>query len=176
MNIENIVLNKKDLILQKWLQKLLETYHPEAARFLLKEQDQFANPMGCSIQKGLKGILEQLTGGLDKASLYASMEQMIKIMAVQEFSPSQAIGFVFMLKKVIREELAQETGKISCQDLAAFEAKIDEIGLFSFDIYAECRERVCQIRINEMRSRTNKVVQRINMLAGNAGDEPEQEV
>ncbi|MEW6663289.1 MAG: RsbRD N-terminal domain-containing protein [Bacillota bacterium] len=174
--MEDLVLQRKNLILQKWFQQLLETYPQETARFLLKEKDQFANPVGHSIYEGMKGLLEQLINGPDKEKLYASIEQMIKIRAVQEYSPSQAIGFVFMLKKVIREELAAEIRQVSCQDLLAFDSKIDEIGLLSFDIYAECRERVCQIRIDEMKNRTQRVVQRINMLVGYAGDEPEQDL
>lgn len=176
MKIVDLIRQKKSLILQKWFRQLLETYPPETARFLLKEKDKFANPVGNSIYEGMEGLLEQLITGMDKERLYAFVEQMIKIRAVQEFTPSQAIGFVFKLKHIVREELALQSGQVSCREMLAFEDKIDEISLLLFDLYAECRERVCQIRIDEMKNRTHRVMQRINMLVGYDGEKSEQDL
>jgi hypothetical protein len=173
MIIKDLVIQKKNLILQKWFAQLLLTYPQESAGFLLREKDRFANPVGHSIYEGMESLLKHLTTDLDQKKLYDAMEHMIKIRAVQELSPSLAVGFVFMLKKVIREELAAEINQISSQDLWAFESKIDTAGLLAFDIYAECRERICQIKIDTMQNRTRRVMQSLNTRAGSDGDEPD---
>jgi hypothetical protein len=73
---------------------------------------------------------------------------------VQDFLPSQAVFFMFMLKDVVREELATNGGVLPAET-AEFEAAIDRAALQAFDIYMACRERLFQIRIRELQNGTH---------------------
>jgi hypothetical protein len=33
-----------------------------------------------------------------------------------------------------------------------FQSKIDELALFAFDIYMDCREKICEIRVNQAKT------------------------
>ena len=84
-----------------------------------------------------------------------------------EFSASQAVRFVFRLKEVIRAELGKSAkDPLIAAEIEKFERRIDRVALAAFDIYVECRERLCQLRVNEMKRRVSWVVERLNRRAG----------
>ena len=151
MNLQTLLIEKKKVIVRKWTDGVLDTYgSPE---FFKKQKDRFANPIGATISDGLQNLFDILVteGELDGAS--KPLENIIKIRAVQEFAPSQAVFFVYLLKTIIREELAKEKAKEQFQEsLAALETRIDTVALMAFDFYMHCRERLHQIRINEVLS------------------------
>jgi hypothetical protein len=95
---------------------------------------------------------ELLEGGaLEKTAPF--LEYFVKIRAVQEFSPSQAVSFVFLLKKAVRENLKEEiqAGKI-CGELLDFESRLDQAALLIFEYYTRNREKIHEIRTRQIRS------------------------
>lgn len=84
---------------------------------------------------------------------------------MQDFSASQAVSFIFLLKKVIREEIEEELkDNQSSLELAAFEVKIDELALLSFDIFMRCREKIYDLKAQEIKRMTFKLLQRANLI------------
>ena len=81
---------------------------------------------------------------------------MIRVRALQNFTPSQALAFIFLLKNVIREELAPELkdGQFS-QELREVESRIDGMALLGFDAYTQRREKLYEIRVTEVRKRVS---------------------
>ena len=64
-----------------------------------------------------------------------------------------------MLKTVIRDELKNvpnEPGNIN--DLFEIESRIDKSALIAFDLYMKCREKVYQIRLNEVKSNSFRLM------------------
>ncbi|NIR14460.1 MAG: hypothetical protein GWN86_11135, partial [Desulfobacterales bacterium] len=57
------------------------------------------------ISRGIRSLYEELLGEMNIDRLSSSLNNIIRIRSVQDFSPSQAIGFIFLLKKAIREVL-----------------------------------------------------------------------
>ena len=90
--------NRED-ILQKWFYQTISTYEPEMVRFLKKEINQFSNPIRNTILTSLEKIYDGLLNGLGLEE-YHGLEELIKIRAVQDFSPSKALSFLFGLKKL----------------------------------------------------------------------------
>ncbi len=151
MNIETLLAPKKKAIVQKWIDQVLESYG--SATFFKKQKDRFANPIGVTISEGLQDLYEILLEGRELGTAAKPLENIIKIRAVQDFTPSQAVSFVYLLKGIVREELAREkTGQGDQADLSALETRIDKAALMAFDFYMECRERLHQIRVNEVLS------------------------
>ncbi len=106
------LLNKrKKLVLQKWFDAVLETYPADGRKFLGNQTNRFSNPVGASIYEGIDGLYQRLLDGtdLESADFAEFLDRIVRIRAVQEFSPSQALGFLFPLKTVIREVVKQET-------------------------------------------------------------------
>lgn len=166
MKLQNLLLNKKAAVLQRWFQETIETYPQETSKFLKREKDPFANPVGNTISQGIEGLYDELLRGTDPIEASPFLDQIIRIRAIQDFAPSAAVRFVLSLKKAIREELKDEIrgGQIS-SDLVAFESRIDELALLSFDIYMGCREKLYELKSNEVKDRTFVLLERANLLS-----------
>jgi hypothetical protein len=150
---------KSPQILGKWSRLICETYPADTIGFLQSEADRFVNPVGYVISQEVKAIFDELLHGMDPARLTAYLTEIIKIRAVQEFTPSQAVGITFLLKKAVREELADEIeADRSCSELLDFESRVDTLALLAFDIYMKCREKVCDIRVNEITNQRDSVL------------------
>ena len=172
VKIEEILSQHKPDILKKWLRLVLRTYPEETALFLKNENDPFANPVGSTILKGIEDLFEGLIKEGDHKQISSFLDRLIHIRAVQEFTPDQALSFIFMFKQVIRDELKKELKEKKLFDeLLAFESKIDELALAAFNRYVECREKVYELRANEIKNRYSGLVRRLNRIY----DTPEEE-
>ncbi len=149
--MKNFLTEKKKKIVQNWTDLVLDSYgSPE---FFKTQKNRFANPMGSTISEGLQEIYAILAEEKELGLVSKPLENIIKIRAVQDFTPSQSVSFVYLLKKIIRQELARDKkSEVGQESLAALDNRIDQIALMAFDFYMDCRERLNQIRINEVLS------------------------
>ncbi len=166
MTLESLLSQKRVGILKKWLNLMFESYPPETSRFLKREKDRFDNPVAYEFRQGIEGIYEALLSGMDTDRLFPFLDQVIRIRAVQDISPSQAIAFVFLLKKVIRDELEKEAwGNGVAEDLLELESRIDGLALLSFDVYMKRREIFYQLRVDEVKRRVGALLRRTGLIA-----------
>ena len=167
MKLENLLSEKRSVILKKWFYLILETYPADTSKFLKNEKNRFTNPVGYTISKEIEAIYEELLHGMDSDKIFPLLDNIIRIRAIQSFSPSQAIVFTFLLKKAIREELESEIRE-NCifEELLEFESRIDKLALLSFDIYMKCREKLYEIRAEEVRNRSFRLLERANLIYG----------
>jgi len=155
--LKSFLQDNKQEILGKWLDRVWETYPPDARRFLKGGKDQFANPVGSTIAAGLDRAYDLLAEGAADESLEPALDKVMRVRAVQKFTASQAVGFVLELKDIVRKETAG-----SGLDLSEFEQSVDRAALCAFDIYVSCREQVFEIKANELRNRSAMFVERVN--------------
>jgi hypothetical protein len=149
--MKNFLTEKKKIIVQRWTDLVLDSYgSPE---FLKKQKNQFANPIGSTISTGLQEIYAILAEGNELGLACKPLEDIVKIRAVQDFTPSQSISFVYLLKTIVRQELAKDKkSSVGQESLAELDNRIDQVALMAFDFYMDCRERLHQIRVNEVLS------------------------
>jgi hypothetical protein len=166
MRLESILEQKKASILKKWFEVIVQTYPAETSKFLKTQKDPFANPVGGTFSRGLNALFEELLKELDYETVTAFLDPIIRTRAVQDFTPSQAVAFIFSLKKVIRETLTKEIREGRFLDeLFLFESKIDELALIGFNIFMKCREKVYQLKANEIRSKTFRAFERAGLIS-----------
>lgn len=166
MNLINLLSSKKDAILKKWFEDILATYPPETSGFLKTQDDPFANPVGQTILHGIDGLFDELLKDTDSNEMPSFLDNIIRIRAIQGFTPSQAIDFIFSLKKAIKEDLRDEIkGEEFYKELLAFDARIDKMALLSFDIYMKCRETLYEVKANEVKNMTFNLLRKANMLS-----------
>lgn len=157
-----LLTNKRDAIIARWLDRTLEGYAEDKTHFLKQEQDRFRNPVGHALRENLPVLLEALLLGQPAGASRSALDAIVRMRAVQDLSPAQAVSFVPLLKDVMREEL-----RIGRQiepnesDYAEFEGRIEELTLLASDLYAQCRDQIRRIKANEVRRRTY-VIERAN--------------
>lgn len=173
MGLEKQLAKKKDAIIKDWFDRVSRTYAPDTAQFLKNIHDSITNPVGQSLSVGLAGLFEQLLIGPDKETVKTYLDPIIRIRAVQDFTPSQATAFIFILKTVIRDHLKTEISDVkTAQSLIAFESKIDSLGLYAFDLYMECREKIYDLKSNVERSKVYKAFKRAGLIVETSEDTP----
>lgn len=72
-------------------------------------------------------------------------EEYIRLRAVQEISAAEAVSHIFVLKDIVRERHGQEKGY---EDLSR---RLDMLALHTFNSYVQCRDRLFQIRLKEIK-------------------------
>jgi len=168
-DLERIIEQKKAAIIKKWFDLTAQTYAPDTAEFLKSKTDPFANPVGGSIFSSLNVLLDQLIHDMDPNIITTYLDPIIRIRAVQNFTPSQATSFILSLKKALRANLAKELRDIRhAEKLFEFESKIDQLCLMAFDIYMQCREKIYEIGANETRNRTFRAFERAGLISETA--------
>jgi hypothetical protein len=146
------LLKKKSGIVKKWIHLVANTYAPETSKLLLTKKDRFANPVGATISSQLEFLFDALANMAPSEEISVCLDKIIRVRAVQDFSPSQAVRFVIQLKQIIKEELKKELSEEAhMKELTEFELRIDGTVLIAFDIYMSCREKLHQIKYNELR-------------------------
>ncbi|MBU0567996.1 RsbRD N-terminal domain-containing protein [bacterium] len=148
LKLNDILTKGRKSIINRWFNLILNTY-PESD-ILKKQKDRFANPVGHTILTGIEDIFDGLLAGYDPDKFLPLLDNIIRIRAIQEFAPSVAVSFIFLLKQVIREEVKVKNNGIF-EELLALESRIDSLAAISFDIYMKCREKIYELKANETR-------------------------
>ena len=165
MQIKEVLAKKRSKIIKRWRDVIFDSYPDDSQRFLRKERDQFANPIGHVIYEEIEEIYDGLVNEGDLDKITPGLENIIRVRAVQDFKPSQAILFVLQLKKVVREEFKGQTLADELSgELQALENRIDDIALLAFDIYSQCRQKIFDIRVHEVRNQVGKLLEKSNLL------------
>ncbi|MDI6743803.1 MAG: RsbRD N-terminal domain-containing protein [Thermodesulfovibrionales bacterium] len=165
MKLNSLLADKKASILEKWFDVIIESYPPDTSNFLKNQSNRFANPAGSAISQGIENIFDELLRGLNQGNTLQFLDNIVRIRAVQDFTPSQALSFIFPLKRIIREELTVEiAGSQLSDEILALESKIDDLALSAFDIYMKCREKIYEIKANEVKSMTFRLLQMANLI------------
>jgi hypothetical protein len=139
-------------IVGRWRQLVFESYPEQTAIFLANEKDGFSNPVGYRLSQGLKSLWGSLLKGTDRQGVEAGLDDILGIKALQDAAPSRGLAFIFLLKQVIREELGEELADAGvARELQEFEDVIDGVALLGFDIFTKRRERLCDIRVEEVK-------------------------
>lgn len=166
MGLVELLAKKKTAIVDKWFDVVADTYPADTAVFIKRQTDPFSNPVGGTTKKSLTILMDELLGEMNSDSINSSLDPVIRIRAVQDFTPSRATSFVFSLKKIIRNYVNKSDFNDNriLTELSQFDLKIDLIGLMAFDIYMKCREKIYQIKANEERNRTFSAFERAGLI------------
>lgn len=170
--LAQLIIDKKATILSSWFDAAVQGYASDTSQFLKSRKDQFANPVGHTTRKGLEGLLDQLLAGPGQHQVATHLDPIVRIRAVQDFTPSQAIAFIPALKHVLRSTLKDELHRPELREaLVAFEDGIDRLFLTAVDLYVACREKVYQLKANETRNRVFSAFERAGLVSKDAASQ-----
>jgi hypothetical protein len=138
--LNDLLRKQKESLLNNWFQRTLNGYAEETASFLKHRQDRFANPVAYALREAMESIYEAL---VDHRNVESSrLEYAIKIKAVQGHDPSEAVGFIHLLKDVVREKLAHPVAESESTD---FESRIDRIAAVAMKMFLANRTKIAEL-------------------------------
>ena len=129
-------------ILDEWFDKTIAIYPEQAQGSISRSGERFRNPVGFMLRESLAKLLEELAGEMDVVRTGDAVGEIVRLRAVQDCAPSEAVGFVFLLRQIVRAHHAEA-------EFADMESRIDKLALLTFDQYMKCREDLALVRINE---------------------------
>lgn len=174
MSLKALLQKHNSSIVKKWIDVVVNTYPPDTSQFLKSQTDPFANPVGNAISEGLHSIFDELISGPDWEKVKLFLEPIIRIRAIQNFTPSQATFFILPLKSIIRDKCKKELEKNDePKEIRLFDENIDRLLFLGFDIYVECREKIYSLKANEEKNKVFKAFKRAGLIAEMPDEQPD---
>ena len=165
MTLKEHLQENRSAIVDQWFETVVGTYQEETRGPLRKQNAPFTNPVGFNTRQGLEGLFDGLLKGMMPSETSRFLDGIVRIRAVQDFAPSEAVRFIFQLKTVVRSKLGETLREPAVAgELASFESAIDDLALFAFDLYLQCREKIYDIKANEARSMTFRLLQQAQVI------------
>jgi hypothetical protein len=141
MDLKSLLQEKKASIVKKWRDVVLSTYPEQSQKFLRKQKDAIANPVGRRIIEGIESLYDEVVDEADSRKISLFLDE--------------------LAKEILQNGISEEW--------AAFEIRLDGLALLCFDVYSECRQKLFDIRVNEVRNQSHRLLK----MAGLAYDLPE---
>jgi len=171
MSSAKALAGKKKEILKHWFQTTVDSYPADTAKFLKNQQDPFANPVGQTTYRSLEALVDALIAGAGRETMMKALDPVIRIRAVQAFTPSKATAFVFSLKQIVRDCLPVESNGAGL-DLAPIDHRIDEMAMAAFDLFMGCREKIYELKATESRNQFFGSLKRAGLIVETEADGP----
>ena len=151
MGLTEILRRKKKSIVSTWVERTLDTY--TSSGFFKRSKDLFANPVGANIRNGLDRLYDLLLEEAPCEELAEPLDLVIRIRAVQDFTPAEAVAPIMEIKWVVRQLLGKkEMAEVAAKELDLFDLSVDRAALTAFDMYMTCRDQLYRVRVNEVKS------------------------
>lgn len=151
----------RDKIVNKWLDAAIATYPADTAHFLRRQKDRFANPVGATLSRELKNIFQELLRESSTEQLSQSVDAVVRVRAVQDFSPSQALQVFTVLKDVLRKKLDRPVRENGWQaEYRELEDRVDQLNLLAFDIYVKCKEQLWELKARQAQGRVSYLLRK----------------
>nr|NJM01216.1 hypothetical protein [Desulfobacula sp.] len=158
MDLKQALGQNKESFIKKWFQATIDTYPPQSAKILGKDSNRFDNPIGAITHEALAEVFNQILNDFTPESLEKALDPVIRIRAVQAFSASRAVSFVYALKDI--GEALLDAGVIR-----EFDRLVDQIALASFNRFMKCREEIFLLKAVESKRRIHRAFERAGLVA-----------
>ena len=173
MGLDKLLEQREAAIVALWVDHIVNTYAPDSAHFFKNQKDQFANPVGVTFSESLAQVFTALRTGADREVLSRHLDPVLRIRAIQSFTPAEALAFIIDLKSILRsqfKDVLKEKGMR--QALARFEDQIDAMLLIAVDVYSACREKIFELKVSTERDKLYKAFSRAGLIAEIEEEEP----
>ena len=151
----------KEWILEKWLDRRLSMFSNQKRSLIKTQMNQFQNPIRHEIHGGLKMILENFEEENEKFN--EAVEQICRVMAIQEFPPSNAISFFYELKEIVHDRDKKTKNTLTSEEFIKFNSDIEKMTLKAFDCYCNHREKIYQLKVDESKNKTYMLIKKAGL-------------
>lgn len=177
MNIQEFLQKHRDTVIKEWVEVIYGTYPFDTVGFLRSQSNSFSNPVGAKTRKAAEAIVTALLAPtLESEDVSPAVDELIRVRAIQKFTPEQAMAVIFYLKNIIRKHCKPAlTDMAAYQALLEVESRIDSVALLGFRVYSECRDKVQQMRVDEFKRKHSQLIRRAERILEKPVGEPDNE-
>ncbi len=177
MSIQEHLQEHREAITAEWVEVIYGTYPFDTVGFLRSQADAFSNPVGAKTKKAAETIISALLAQeLDSEVVSPAVDELIRVRAIQKFTPEQAMAVLLYLKNIIRKHCTPKLKTTAdFMALLELESRIDSVTLVGFRIYSECRDKVQQMRVDEFKRKHSQLLRRAERILEKPVGEPDNE-
>lgn len=159
VSVEAIYAARKEDIVQAWTSAIFALYPFETTGFLRTQKDRFANPVGHATMVAADTLYDAVTGRpVDDDQVRLALAELIRIRAIQDLTPDQAVGALFLLKPAMRKHLLTDAlAEGALEEYLDAESRVDSLALMAFDLYMADKQAVFKGRVAELRRRYSQI-------------------
>ena len=158
MDLKQILKKNKKLFVKKWALATIDTYPAQSAKILGKDANRFDNPVGAATRETIEDVFNLILEDFNQEMLEKALDPVIRIRAVQAFSASEAVSFVFALKEIGENILDDSL-------IREFDKLVDKIALASFNKLMKCKEEIFLLKATESKRRIHRAFERAGLVA-----------
>ncbi len=151
---------EQNTLLSKWIGDFLSHHGIGAVGVSRTVNDQFLNPVGHTVKAAITIIYQATIGeDIDSDELKKSVYELVRIQAVQALSPAQALLPIVQLKTHLYTLLEKQIK--SSDDFVEYKTmadRLDTILLMAFDMYAQDKEVLYKVRVQELKSAQSQIL------------------
>lgn len=171
MKLSTHLQDHRESIIERWRSLTLAVYPKDAGR-AMRAVEAFRNPVGQALTESLDRIFDGIASGSDVVDLHEPLDRIVRIRAVQDMRPSDAVGFVFFLKRAVREALPNEG--VDFEELSRFESRVDELALLAFEIWGGCRNQLLRAQMRSVHRGSSHLLRLAKRLGDPAADDMQE--
>jgi hypothetical protein len=150
--MHELLVARQVAVKQRWLDLILESYPENARGFFKNQKDRFQNPVGSAAARLVEELFDAVVERAAAEKIAEILDDFVRIRAVQDFTPSAGISFILDLKMAVRETVMDDIRTQALySELLQLESQIDETLLTAFNLYARAREKMYEIRANNLK-------------------------
>ena len=166
----------KDILLQKWVDMFYKAYPLGSSGFVRTSKDKFTNPIGLITQTSLNTLYDAVIGeDIDPAKVHSALAEIVQLRAIQEMTPSKAVGPLAQLKTILKQDALSVCMKKNndsknleklFDEYFIVDSRIDALFLMALDLYSSDREKVFNLRVEEVHRSQSQVVRWAKLREG----------
>ncbi len=142
--------SREEAIVHEWCIELDATSNEDTFKGDMNAK-RFKNPVAYHIDQTAHDVVGFLFSDEDDPDMPASLEDMCRLMALQDASPSSVFASFFKLRSIIFSKIGKSDTDMEAVMLV--DGRIDACVLKAMDYYSVCREQIMQFRIDELKRR-----------------------
>lgn len=149
----------KDAMEKRWIDTVHGTYPFDTIGFLRTRKDRFANPVGFRTEEAAKTLMDVMfSANPDESVVSAAVEEIVRVRAIQDFSPEMAVGVFYAMKEILRDTVREHGNAAELLPaLLAMESRIDAVVLLAFGAYARSRETLHRLKVEEYKRQHSQI-------------------
>ncbi|MFC1769525.1 RsbRD N-terminal domain-containing protein [Nitrospirota bacterium] len=167
MKLQEFLVEHRAAISEKWFLRVLESYPPETVQVMKRQSDRIANPLGYVLNEMTETVMGALIDCKGREAVAAALYPAIQVRAVQDYKPSEALFPVFILKEVVARELQGKGDDTPREAMDEMHVIMDEISQIAFDIYMECRQKLFEVKEDELKRNLYMLLRKNDLVADN---------
>ena len=158
--------NNKRNILDEWYKCMVSSlYNNDETNYIMNEKDSFINPSAFILKNVLADIFGYLFEKTELDKINGSLEKFTKLLALKGTDTEKILGPLFLLKsKIVANVESLYLSDKGYSEITKILSCFDRVILKIFDFYLKAREKIYEIRVNEVKRLTFSLLRANNLV------------